>query len=142
MTINLSLTLQTTRIQKQFPQSVFVFIDSLVVSASQDAGGYAISRQENSSCIQVAIPVDELFNISMPLVRMDGLAHGHATRSHYQNRPFPSSPGPLYQNEVTCSAWDMEMIFHSNANETHFHKKGCALGLIGTRKWPISRMRR
>jgi len=38
----------------------------------------------------------------------------------------------------------MEMIFHSHANtETHFHKKGCALGLIlkervfGTRKWPI-----
>ena len=47
MTINLSLILQTTRIQKQFPLSVFVFIDSLVVSASQDAGGYAISRQNN-----------------------------------------------------------------------------------------------
>ena len=37
----------------------------------------------------------------------------------------------------------MEMIFHSHANKTHFHKKGCALGLIlkvrvfGTRKWPI-----
>ena len=37
----------------------------------------------------------------------------------------------------------MEMIFHSHANETHFHKKGCALGLFlkvrvsGTRKWPI-----
>ena len=32
--------------------------------------------------------------------------------------------------------------FHSHANKTHFHKKGCALGLIlkarvfGTRKWP------
>ena len=24
----------------------------------------------------------------------------------------------------------MEMIFHSRANKTHFHKKGCALGLI------------
>ena len=46
MTIqNISLILQTTRIQKQFPLSVFVFNDSLVVSASQDAGGYAISRQ-------------------------------------------------------------------------------------------------
>ena len=38
----------------------------------------------------------------------------------------------------------MEMIFHSHANKTHFHKKGCALGLIlkvrvlGTRKWPVS----
>ena len=45
-------------------------------------------------------------------------------------RPFPSSPGPLYQNEVKCSAFDMEMIFHSYANNTHFLKKSCALGLI------------
>ena len=27
------------------------------------------------------------------------------------NGPFPSSPGPLYQNEVKCSAFDMEMFF-------------------------------
>ena len=59
-------------------------------------------------------------------------------------RPFPSSFGPLYQNEVKCSAFDMEMIFHSRANKSHFHKKGCALGLIlkvrvfGTQKWPIT----
>ena len=52
-------------------------------------------------------------------------------------------PRPLYQNEVKCSAFDMEMIFHSHANKTLFHKKGCAHGLIlkvrvfGTRKWPI-----
>ena len=39
-------------------------------------------------------------------------------------------PGPLFQNEVKCSAFDMQMIFHSHANKTHFHKKGCALGLI------------
>ena len=59
------------------------------------------------------------------------------------NMPFPSSPTPLYQNEVKCTAFDMEMIFHSYANKTHFHKKDCPLGLIlkvrvfGTRKWPI-----
>ena len=59
------------------------------------------------------------------------------------NRPFPSSPGPLYQNEVKCSAFDMEMIFYSHANKTHFHKKSCALGLtlkvrvFETRKWPV-----
>ena len=46
--------------QKQFPLSVVVSaIDSLVVSALQDAGGYAISRHNLvSSCIWVAIPVD------------------------------------------------------------------------------------
>ena len=27
--------------------------------------------------------------------------------------PFLSSPGPLYQNEVKSSAFDVEMIFHS-----------------------------
>ena len=59
------------------------------------------------------------------------------------NRPYPSSLGPLYQNEVKCSAFDMEMIFHSHVSKTHFHKKSCALGLIlklrvfGTRWWPI-----
>ena len=37
----------------------------------------------------------------------------------------------------------MEIIFHSHANKTHFHKKGCAPSLIlkvrvfGTQKWPI-----
>ena len=44
-------------------------------------------------------------------------------------------PRSLYQNEVKCSAFDMEIIFHSHANKTHFHKKGCVLGL--TRKWPV-----
>ena len=62
-----------------------------------------------------------------------------------RNRPFPSSPGPLFQNEGWCSAFDMEIIFHSHANKTHFHKKGCAPSFIlkvrvfGTRKWPIHR---
>ena len=61
----------------------------------------------------------------------------------FNNSPFPSSPRPLYQNKVKCSAFDMKIIFHSHAYETYFHKKSCALGLIlrlrvyGTRKWPI-----
>ena len=59
------------------------------------------------------------------------------------NRPFASSLGPLFQNEGRCSAFDVKIIFHSHANKTHFHKKGCAPSLIlkvrvfGTRKWPI-----
>ena len=44
MTINLSLYFrQHGQIQKHFPLSVFVFLDSLVVFASQDAG--ALPRQ-------------------------------------------------------------------------------------------------
>ena len=48
------------------------------------------------------------------------------------NRPFPSCLGPLYQNEIKCSAFNMQIIFYSHAiaNKTHFHKRGCALGLI------------
>ena len=36
----------------------------------------------------------------------------------------------MYQNKVKCSVPDMEMIFHSHANKTHFYKKGSELGLI------------
>ena len=43
MTIYLSLILQTTRTQKQFPLSVFVFIDSSAAYVLQDVGGYSIS---------------------------------------------------------------------------------------------------
>ena len=51
-TINLSLVLyKTTRIQKHFSISVLVFIDSLVVSASQEAGGHTLSRQNLTSGI-------------------------------------------------------------------------------------------
>ena len=38
----------------------------------------------------------------------------------------------------------MKMVFYPYANETHFHKKGFALGLFlkvrvfETRKWPIT----
>ena len=52
-----------------------------------------------------------------------------------QNKPFQSSHGPLFQNEGRCSAFDMEIIFHSHANKTHFHKKG--VRVFGTRKRPI-----
>ena len=49
------------------------------------------------------------------------------TITRTNNWPFPR---PLYQNEVKCSAFDMEMIFHSHANKSHFHKKSCVLGFI------------
>ena len=66
-----------------------------------------------------------------------------AVHSIPDNRPFPSSHEPLFQNEGRCSAFDMEIIFNFHANKTHFPKKGGAPSLIlkvrvfGTRKWPI-----
>ena len=73
MAINLSIT-DTETI------SAFVFIDSLVVSASQDAGGYALSRQNN---LELPYLLVELFYIGMPVVRTDGRA-GVRSRD-YQN---------------------------------------------------------
>ena len=54
--------------------SVFAFIDPLVGSASQDEGGYAISRQNYLELYLVAIPVKfiESFYLGMPVVRTDG----------------------------------------------------------------------
>ena len=54
------------------------------------------------------------------------------SRSAYRHwkRPFPSSPGPLYQNEVKYPAYDMEMIFYFVASKTHFLKEGFTLRLI------------
>ena len=57
-------------------------------------------------------------------------SHPVHTEKNEKNRPFLNSSGPLYQNEVKCSAFDMQMIFHSHANKPHFHKKGCVVGLI------------
>ena len=42
---------------------------------------------------------------------------------------FRVPPGLCIKTRLSaCSAF--EMIFHSHANKTHFHMKGCALGLI------------
>ena len=84
MTINLSLILKTTRIQKQFPLSVFVFIDSFVVSALQDAGGYPNSRQNNLELHLHWLPylLIELFYIGMPVVRTNGLSGGRSVYGH------------------------------------------------------------
>ena len=89
-------------------------------------------------------------------VRSHWLLRGHMTSNNKtvsrpnfwtsKIKPFPSFPGPLFQNEGRCSAFDMEIIFHSRANKTHFHKKGWAPSLIlkvsvfGTRKWPIAKL--
>ena len=60
------------------------------------------------------------------------------------NRPwFPSYPGPLYQNEVKCSAFDIEMICYSLEIKRISTRKVMHLAPIlkfrgfGTRKWPI-----
>ena len=56
---------------------------------------------------------------------------------------FQVLPDLCIKTRLSAQPFDLEMIFHSHANKTHFHKKGCTLGLtlksrgFGTRKWPI-----
>ena len=89
MTINLSLILQTTRIQKQFPLFVFVFIVYLVVSALHDSGGYAISRQNNLDLrLGCHTCRSELFYIGIPVVRTDGRSLGHVITKFYRMGRF------------------------------------------------------
>ena len=64
MTINLSLILYKTRIQKKFPLSVFVFIDSLVVSAHKTRVAMRFPVKITSSYIWVAI----VYHIFLPTV--------------------------------------------------------------------------
>ena len=56
-----------------------------------------------------------------------------------ENRPFPSFPGPLYQNEVYCSGFDMKMIFHSHANKLIFTRK--VVHLASFWKWGFLELR-
>ena len=64
------------------------------------------------------------------------------------NRPFPSSKKFHFQNEAKCETFVVEMSFNYDANKTHFHNKGFALSLVlkvklfGTRKWPISTLKK
>ena len=55
---SLSLILQTTQIQKQFPLSVFVFIDSLVASFYKTRVAMRFPAKIPSTSIWFAIPVD------------------------------------------------------------------------------------
>ena len=45
------------------------------------------------------------------------------SRITYLEWAISDFPGPQYQNEVKCSAFDMEMILYSHANKTHFTRK-------------------
>ena len=47
----------------------------------------------------------------------------HISLKTVSSRPFPSSSGPLFQNEGGCSAFDIEIVLHSHANKIQFHKK-------------------
>ena len=46
------------------------------------------------------------------------------------SKPFPSCIKPLFQSEAKYEAIDVRMVFNSDADKTHFHKKGFAPSLV------------
>ena len=57
------------------------------------------------------------------------------TKSRFKNLSslichFRVSQGLCMKTRLSAQAFDMKTIFHSHANKTYFHKKGCALSLI------------
>ena len=77
--INLCLILQTTRIEKQFPLSVFFFIDSLCCLCITRRGWLCDSPPKQPG-VAFGLPymLIELFQIGMPVVRTGGRSvYGH-----------------------------------------------------------------
>ena len=62
---------------------------------------------------------------------------------HGQIGHFRVPPGLRSKTRLSAQPLIRKWFFYSHANKTHYHKKGCALGLIlkvrvfETQKWPI-----
>ena len=67
------------------------------------------------------------------------LMYAHvSTKISSTSRPFPSFPGPLHQNEVKCSAFDIEMIFiFVQIKLISMRKVEYLASFFGTPKWCI-----
>ena len=134
-----------TRPKNSCPMHFFLFLHEEGRICRTTLSGADRTKKLNSNSppqLEMVRNGPQSLNANDVMVNARGLPGGDVEDS---NRPCPSFPGPLFQNESRCSAFDMEIIFHSRANETHFHKKDCAPRLIlkvsvfGTRKWPIDR---
>ena len=68
--------------QKQPPLSVFVFIDSFVVSASQDAGGHKLSRQNNLT-VGIGLHVEGVRTVVRTLPHNQIFSDGKVTKFSY-----------------------------------------------------------
>ena len=96
-------------------------------------------KRENSEIRKIngMITVNPLLN-SLPLRSRGGkLLKKPLARlpdSSKPNGPFPSSPFPLFQKEGRCSAFDMEIVFHSQANKTSFSQERLCTSLILKRR--------
>ena len=108
--------------------------------------GDAAKSDPQMDCNPKPNTVINYFEISQGHINKEQMNNSTWLRSaciHIGGRSHSRVPTGLCPNEVKCPAFDMEIIFYSHVSETHFHKKGCELGLIlkvrvfGTRKWRI-----
>ena len=113
-------TLDNTGIETIFA-FLFVFIDSLIVSASQDAGGHAISRQKSPRvAFGLSYLLIESFNIVMSVVRTDVRLRDYKSQPKflgYIRQPNLLTDGaPLRELRARKSSANMETPLLQRAN--------------------------
>ena len=79
-----------------------IFFDKNVLFLNKFLRGYLANQniRQKVKCLDPRTPKGEFAQVSLV----------------WTSRPLPSNPELLYENEVKCSAFDMEMIFHSHVD--------------------------
>ena len=116
-------TLDNTDIETIFA-FLFVFIDSLIVSASQDAGGHAIFRHKNPRVtFGLSYLLIESFYISMSVVRTDVRLRDYKSQPKflgYIRQPNLLTHGaPLRALRARKSSGNMETPLLQRANQSN-----------------------
>ena len=99
-----------------------------------------ISKNLNSSVLplEVKIPSDEgvniwiLFDLKRGREKKKKKKHGKDSKAVQKdhNKAISEFPRASVSRQTKCEAIDMNMIFYSHANKTHFHYKWFSLSLI------------
>ena len=116
-------TLDNTDIETIFA-FLFVFIESLIVSASQDAGGHAISRHKNPRvAFGLSYLLIESFYIGMSVVRTDVRLRDYKSQPKflgYIRQPNLLTHGaPLHALRARKSSGNMETPLLQRANQSN-----------------------
>ena len=116
-------TLDNTDIETIFA-FLFVFIDSLIVSASQDAGGHAISRHKNPRvAFGLSYLLIESFYIGMSVVRTDVRLRDYKSQPKFlgyiRQANFLTHGAPLRALRARKSSGNMETPLLQRANQSN-----------------------
>ena len=116
-------TLDNTDIETIFA-FLFVFIDSLIVSASQDAGGHAIFRHKNPRVtFGLSYLLIESFYIGMSVVRTDVRLRDHKSQPKFlgyiRQANLLTHGAPLRALRARKSSGNMETPLLQRANQSN-----------------------